>query len=112
MSSNCVENSFFRVSSSGRNEKTPLGSNSTRSVSYHHFGVNLPSSGKRWVDEGRPIGFKTLFFEIPHRGEKKKHPSDRIPRVWFQTTILGRLFQAAQKASCVVPSAQSTVYRV
>ena len=118
-SSNCVQNSFFRLSPSGQNEKTPLGSNSTRSVSYHHFGVNLPSSGKRWVDEGRPIAFKTLFFEIPHRGETKKHPWDRIPRVWFQTTILGRLLQAAQKASCVVhrvqctlSSAQSTVYRV
>ena len=117
--SNCVQNSFFRLSSSGQNEKTPLGTNSTRSVSYHHFGVNLPSSGKRWVDEGRPIAFKTLFFEIPHRGETKKHPWDRIPRVWFQTTILGRLLEAAQKASCVVhrvqctlSSAQSTVYRV
>ena len=118
-SSNCVQNSFFRLSPSGQNEKTPLGSNSTRSVSYHHFGVDLPSSGKRWVDEGRPIAFKTRFFEIPHRGETKKHPWDRIPRVWFQTTILGRLLHGAQKASCVVhrvqctvSSAQSTVYRV
>ena len=80
-SSNCVQNSFFRLSPSGQNEKTPLGSNSTRSVSYHHFGVNLPSNGKRWVDDGRPIAFKTLFFEIPHRGGTKKHPLDRIPRV-------------------------------
>ena len=118
-SSNCVQNSFFRLSPSGQKEKTPLGSNSTRSVSYHHFGVNLPSSEKRWVDKGRPIVFKTLFFEIPHRGETKKHPGVRIPRVWFQTTILGRLLQAAQKASCVVhrvqctvSSTQSTVYRV
>ena len=118
-SSNCVQNSFFRLSTSGQNEKKPLGSNSTRSVSYHHFGVDLPSSGKRWVDEGRPIAFKTRFFEIPHRGKTKKHPWVRIPRVWFQTTILGRLLQAAQKASCVVhrvqctvSSAESTVYRV
>ena len=110
---------FFRLSPSGQNEKTPLGSISTRSVSYHHFGVDLPSSRKRWVDEGRPIAFKTRFFEIPHRGETKKHPWDRVPRVWFQTTILGRLLQAAQKASCVVhrvqctvSSAESTVYRV
>ena len=118
-SSNCVQNSFFRLSTSGQNEKTPLGSNSTRSVSYHHFGVDLPSSGKGWVDEGCPIAFKTRFFEIPHRGKTKKHPWDRIPRVSFQTTILGRLLQAAQKASCVVhrvqctvSSAESTVYRV
>ena len=73
-SSNCVENSFRRVSPSGRNEKTPLGSNSTRSVSYHYFCWALPSSGKRWVDEGRPIAFKTRFVEFPHRGETKKTP--------------------------------------
>ena len=36
-SSNCVQNAFFRLSPSVRNEKTPLGSNSSRSVSYHHF---------------------------------------------------------------------------
>ena len=41
----------------GAKQKTPLGSNSTRSVSYHHF---------------RPIAFKTRYFEFPHRGEKKK----------------------------------------
>ena len=42
-SSNCVQNAFFRLSPSGRNEKTPLGSNSTRSVSYHHFEWAFPS---------------------------------------------------------------------
>ena len=89
MSSNCVENSFFRVSPSGRNEKTPFGSNSTRSASYHHFGSAFPSSAKRRVDEGRPIAFKTRFFDYPHRGKTKKHPSDRIPRGRFHTTILG-----------------------
>ena len=98
MSSNCVENSFFRVSPSGRNEKTPLGSNSTRSVSYHYFCWALPSSGKRWVDEGRPIALKSRFVEFPHRGETKKHPWVRIPRGRFHTTILGGIFQAAQNA--------------
>ena len=97
-SSNCVQNSFFRHSPSGRNEKAPLGSNSTRSVSYHHFGWALPSSGKRRVDEGRPIAFKTRFFDIPHRGETKKHPWDRIPPGRFHTTILGGLYQAAENA--------------
>ena len=98
MSSNCVENSFFRVSPSGRNEKKPFGSNSTTSVSYHHFGWAFPSSAKRWVDEGRPIAFKTRFFDYPHRGKTKKHPWDRIPRGRFHTTILGGLFPAAQNA--------------
>ena len=97
-SSNCVQNSFCRVSPSGRNEKTPLGSNSTRSVSYHHFCWALPSSGKRRVDEGRPIAFRTRFVEFPHRCETKKHPWDRIPRGRFHTTILGWIFQAAQNA--------------
>ena len=31
-------------------------------------------------------------------GETKKHPLDRIPRGRFDTTILGGLFPAAQKA--------------
>ena len=97
-SSNCVQNSFFRLSPSGRNEKTPLGSNSRRSVSYPYFCWALPSSGKRRVDEGRPIAFKTRFVEFPHRGETKKHPCDRIPRGRFHTTILGGIFQAAQNA--------------
>ena len=97
-SSNCVQNSFCRVSPSGRNEKTPLGSNSTRSVSYHHFWWALPSSGKRRVDEGRPIAFKTRFVEFPHRCETKKHPWDRIPRGRFHTTILGGIYQGAENA--------------
>ena len=97
-SSNWVQNTFYRLSPSGRNEKTPLGSNSTRSVSYHSFGWAFPSSAKSRVDEGRPIEFKTRFFDFPHWGETKKHPWDRIPRGRFHTTILGGLFQAAIKA--------------
>ena len=97
-SSNCVQNAFFRLSPSGRNEKTPLGSISTRSVSYHHFEWAFPSRAKSRVDERRPIAFKTRFFDFPHRGETKKHPWDRIPRGRFHTTILSGLFQAGQKA--------------
>ena len=97
-SSNSVQNAFFRLSPSGRNEKTPLGSNSTRSVSYHHFEWAFPSRAKSRVDERRPIAFKTRFFDFPHRGETKTHPWDRIPRGRFHTTILSGLFQAGQKA--------------
>ena len=75
-----------------------MGSNSRRSVSYPYFCWALPSSGKRRVDEGRPIAFKTRFVEFPHRGETKKHPCDRIPRGQFHTTILGGIFEAAQNA--------------
>ena len=138
----------FRLSPAGRNEKTPLGSKSRRSVSYHHFGWAFPSNAKSRIDEYCKIEFKTrfstfpigakrkntvgiefhdvgfiplfwvgfskqrkkpnwrissnwdqnAFFDIPHRGETKKHPWDRNPRGWFHTTILGGLFQAAQKA--------------
>ena len=82
----------------GAKRKNTLGSNSTSSLSYHHFGRALPRSGKRRVDEKRPIALKTRFFEFPHTGETKKHPLDRIPRGRFDTTILGGLFPAAQKA--------------
>ena len=97
-SSNCFQNAFFQLSPSGRNDKTPLGSNFTISVSCHHFGWAFPSSGKSRVDEGRPIAFKTRFFNFPHRGEAKKHPWDRILQFRFPATILGGLFQAAEKA--------------
>ena len=97
-SSNCVQNAFFRLFPSGRNEKTPLRSNSTRSVSYDHFEWDFPSRAKSRVDERRPIAFKTRFFDFSHRGETKKHPWDRIPRGRFHTTILSGLFQAVQKA--------------
>ena len=97
-SSNCFQNAFFQLSPSGRNEKTPLGSNFTISVSCHNFGWAFPSSGKSRVDEGRPNAFKTRFFNFPHRGEAKKHPWDRILKFRFPATILGGLFQPAEKA--------------
>ena len=71
-SSNCVQNAFFQLSPSGRSEKTALGSSFTISVSCHHFGGAFPSSGKSRVDEGRPIAFKTRFFNFSHSGDTKK----------------------------------------
>ena len=97
-SSNCVKNAFFQLSPSGGNEKTPLGSNFTISVLCHHFRWAYPSSGKSRVHEGRPIAFKTRFFNFPHRSERKKHPWDRILQFQFHATILGGLIQAAEKA--------------
>ena len=98
MSTNCVQNAFFQLSLSGGKEKTPLESNFTISVSWHHFGWAFPSSGKSRVDEGRPFAFKTRLFNFPHRGETKKHPWDRILQFRFHATILGGLFQSAEKA--------------
>ena len=97
-STNYVQNAFFQLSPSGRNEKTPLGSNFTISVSCHHFGWAFPSSGKSRVHEGRPIAFKARFLNFPSRGETKKHPRDRILQFRFHRTISGGLFQAAEKA--------------
>ena len=37
-------------------------------------------------------------FNFPRRGETKKHPWDRILQFGFHGTILGGLFQAAEKA--------------
>ena len=64
-----IKNAFFQLSPSGRNEKTPFGSNFTISVLCHHFWWAFPSSEKSRVDEGRPIAFKTRFLNFPHRGE-------------------------------------------
>ena len=55
-----------------RQKKTAVGSNFTISVSCHHFGWAFPSSGKSRVDEGRPIAFKTRFFNFSHVGQTKK----------------------------------------
>ena len=74
-----------------------MGSNFTISVSCHHFGWAFPSSGKSRIDQGRPIAFKTRFFNFSHRGETKKHHWDRILQFRFHATILGGLFQAAEK---------------
>ena len=68
--------------------------------------MNLPSSGKRWVDEGRPIAFKTLFFEIPHRGETKFHETNST------SLVSNHNFGFASSAKSQLCSAQSTVYRV
>ena len=96
--SNCVQNAFCKISPSGGNEKTPLGSNFKISVSCHHFGWAFPSSRKSRVHESGPIAFKTRFVKFPHRGEAKKQPWDRILQFRFHATILGGLFQAAEKA--------------
>ena len=89
---------FFNFSHLGQTKKTAVGSNFTISVSCHHFGWAFPSSGKSRVEKGRPIAFKTRFFNFPHRGEAKKQPWDRILQFRFHATILGGLFQAAEKA--------------
>ena len=78
----------FRLSQSGRNEKTPLGSNSTRSVSYHHFGWVFTSSAKSRIDEYRQIEFKTRFSTFPIGAKRKKtlgiefHEVGFIPPFW------------------------------
>ena len=98
-SSNCVQNALFSTFPIlARQKKTAVGSNFKISVSWHHFGWAFPSSGKSRVHESGPIAFKTRFVKFPHRGETKKQPWDRILQFRFHATILGGLFQAAEKA--------------
>ena len=87
---------FFRFALNGKVEKRRFERNST--TFDDHFGWAFPSSGKSRVHEGRRIAFKTRFLTFPHRGETKKHPWDRILQFRFPATILGGLFQAAEKA--------------
>ena len=89
---------FFNFSHLGQTKKTAVGSNFKISVSCHHFGWDFPSSGKSRVHESGPIAFKTRFVKFPHRGKTKKQPWDRILKFRFHATILGGLFQAAEKA--------------
>ena len=88
---------FFNFPDRGKAKKKALGSNFTISVLCHHFGWAFPSSGKSRVHESGPISFKTRFVKFPHRGETKKQPWDRILKFRFHATILGGLFQAAEK---------------
>ena len=97
-SSNCVQNAFFELFPSWPDKKTAVRSNFTISISCHHFVWAFPSSGKCRVDEGPPIAFKKRFFNFPNRGEAKKQPWDRTLQFRFHATILGGLFQAAEKA--------------
>ena len=96
-SSKCVQNAFFQLSLSARNEKTHLGSNFKILVSCHHFGWAFPSSEKSRVDENRPIAFKNAFFKLSLSGRNENHTWDRILQLRFHATILGGLFQAAKK---------------
>ena len=62
------------------------------------FWVGFSKQRKTWGNEGRRIPLKTRFFDFPDRGEAKKQPWDRILQFRFHATILGGLFQAAEKA--------------
>ena len=63
---NSITRVFFRFVS------WPDKKNSRGFKSCHHFGWAFPSSGKSRVDEGRPIAFKTRFFNFSHLGQTKK----------------------------------------
>ena len=73
-------------------------------IEFYNFGfmppfwVGFSRCGKSRVHESGPISFKTRFVKFPHRGETKKQPWDRILKFRFHATILGGLFQAAEKA--------------
>ena len=79
-------------------KKTLVGRFSTVSVLCHHFGWELLGSAKRRFDEGCSKEFQPRLLDCPHGGQTKKHSLERLLRGLFHATILGGLFQAAQKA--------------
>ena len=103
----------FRLSPSGRNEKTPLGSNSTRSVSHHYFWWAFPSSEKSRIAEYRQIDFKTGFLTFPIRAKRKNTLGIEIHEVGF-IPPLGGIFQAAQKAELtnIVKLSSKRIFRL
>ena len=64
-SSNCIQNAFLRLSPSGRNEKTPFGSNFTISVSCHHFGWAFPISARSRLTKVVQLHSKRVFSTFP-----------------------------------------------
>ena len=84
----------------------PIGAKrkNTLGIEFHDVGfiplfwMGFSKQQKSRVDEGRPILLKMRFFDFPHRCETEKDLWDRIPRGRFHTTILGWLFQAAEKS--------------
>ena len=90
---------FFHISHRGETKKhlwdrIPLGRFHTTILS------GLFQAGqKAGLRDVIQLRSKRVFFDFPHRGEKKKHHWDRFPpRRPFHTTILSGLFQAGQKA--------------
>ena len=82
----------------GAKRKNSLG------IEFYNFGfmppfwVGFSKQRKKPGSRNGPIAFKTRFVKFPHRGETKKQPWGRILKFRFHATILGGLFQAAEKA--------------
>ena len=82
----------------GAKRKNSLG------IEFYNFGfmppfwVGFSKQRKKPGSRKWSISFKTRFVKFPHRGETKKQPWDRILKFRFHATILGGLFQAAEKA--------------
>ena len=102
----CRMTKVVQLRSKGVFSTFPIGAKrkNTLGIEFYNFGfmppfwVGFSKQRKSRIDEGRPIAFKRRFFNFPHRGETKKHPWDRILQFRFHATILGGLFQAAEKA--------------
>ena len=102
-----IQSAFFSTfAPSGRNEKTPLGSNSTRSVSYHHFEWGFSKQGKKaGLTNVVQLRSKRVFFDFPHRGETKKTPlGSNSHEVGFIPPFCPRLFQAQGKMPGMKPN--------
>ena len=70
-SSNCVQKAYFQLSPSGRNEKTPLGSNFKNSVSRHHFGWVFQAAEKAGLTKVVQLRSKRVFSTFPIGAKRK-----------------------------------------
>ena len=97
-SSNCVQNAFFRLSPSERNAETPL--NRFYNFRFHTtiLGGLLQAAEKAVLTKVVQLLSKRVFSTFLILARQKKQPWDQILQFQFHATILGGLFQAAEKA--------------
>ena len=98
MSSNCVQNAFFQLFPSWPDKKNSL------EIKFYNFGF-MPPFCVGFSKQRKTLGLRrssnsvqNAFFQLSPSGRSEKPPWDRILQFRFHATILGGLFQAAEKA--------------
>ena len=113
-SSNCVQNAFFRFFVSPRwakVEKTPLGSNSTTSVSYHHFDWAFPSTQNGCMKPNSWNSILRVFFRFAPMGKVEKTRFERNWTTFVKPGFLPCLEKPIQNV-CMKPNSWNSILRV
>ena len=98
-SSNCVQNAFFQLFPSWPEKKKQPWDQILQFRFHATILCGLfQAAEKAELTKVLQLRSKRVFWTFPHRGEAKKQPWDRILQFRFHATILGGLFQAAEKA--------------